>query len=101
MDAPPSRGMTGKRTAEADTYASLPWQCLYFFPEPQGQAALRATLPQVAGLLRSMVPLACRTCARAAAAAGAGPSARSPPAPASPLAASAPLSPQLSGSPPG
>jgi tripartite-type tricarboxylate transporter receptor subunit TctC len=26
-----------------------PWQCLYFLPEPQGQASLRPTLPQVAG----------------------------------------------------
>ena len=28
---------------------SRPWQCLYFLPEPQGQGALRGTLPQLAG----------------------------------------------------
>jgi hypothetical protein len=27
--------------------AKLPWQCLYFLPEPQGQASLRPTRPQV------------------------------------------------------
>src|SRR5690606_29955782 len=31
----------------------LPWQCLYFLPEPQGQAALRPMRPQVAGSLGS------------------------------------------------
>ena len=29
--------------------AKVPWQCLYFLPEPQGQVSLRPTLPQVAG----------------------------------------------------
>ena len=29
--------------------ASTPWQCLYFLPDPQGQASLRPTLPQVLG----------------------------------------------------
>ena len=29
------------------------WQCLYFLPEPQGQASLRPTLPQVEGLCGS------------------------------------------------
>jgi hypothetical protein len=32
---------------------SAPWQCLNFLPEPQGHAALRATLPQVLGSLGS------------------------------------------------
>ncbi len=27
----------------------LPWQCLYFLPEPQGHGALRCTRPQVEG----------------------------------------------------
>src|SRR5690606_37857221 len=31
-----------------------PWQCLYFFPDPQGQGALRETLPQVAGSFGSI-----------------------------------------------
>ena len=31
--------------------AYLPWQCLYFLPEPQGQTSLRPTLPQVEGSL--------------------------------------------------
>jgi hypothetical protein len=30
-------------------YAYLPWQCLNFLPEPQGQTSLRPTLPQLAG----------------------------------------------------
>src|SRR3978361_1736661 len=34
-------------------YANLPWQCLYFLPEPQGQSSLRPTLPHVAGFLGS------------------------------------------------
>ena len=33
--------------------AKAPWQCLYFLPEPQGQASLRPTLPQVAGFFGS------------------------------------------------
>lgn len=32
----------------ADAYAR-PWQCLYFFPEPQGQGALRGVAAQVEG----------------------------------------------------
>src|SRR5882672_6742274 len=31
----------------------LPWQCLNFLPEPQGQSSLRPTLPQLAGFLGS------------------------------------------------
>ena len=34
-------------------HAYLPWQCLYFLPEPQGQSSLRPTLPQLAGFLGS------------------------------------------------
>ncbi len=30
-----------------------PWQCLYFFPEPQGQGALRGVAPQVEGSFAS------------------------------------------------
>ena len=38
--------------------SKLPWQCLYFLPEPQGQLSLRPTLPQLAGSfgLRSTPP---------------------------------------------
>src|SRR4249920_719701 len=43
-------------------HAYLPWQCLYFLPEPQGQSSLRPILPQLAGFLgsRSAAP-ACGT----------------------------------------
>src|SRR6185312_4454000 len=41
------------RFGTAAIYASWPWQCLYFLPEPQGQGSLRPTLPQVAGLFAS------------------------------------------------
>jgi hypothetical protein len=36
---------------------SAPWQCLNLRPEPQGHAALRCTLPHVAGLFGSTGPL--------------------------------------------
>src|SRR5580692_312556 len=42
----------GKRPV-SKPQAYLPWQCLYFLPEPQGQSSLRPTLPQLAGLLGS------------------------------------------------
>src|SRR6266481_189435 len=46
-------------------HAYLPWQCLYFLPEPQGQSSLRPILPQVAGFLGSRAAaapaLACGT----------------------------------------
>src|SRR4051812_49236172 len=32
---------------------TIPWHCLYFLPEPQGQGSLRPTLPQVDGLRAS------------------------------------------------
>ena len=37
----------------------LPWQCLYFLPEPQGQGSLRPTflLPEGAGLLSPLEPI--------------------------------------------
>src|SRR5258708_11288607 len=37
----------------SEFYPNRPWQCLNFFPEPQGQTSLRPTLPQVAGSLGS------------------------------------------------
>ena len=37
--------------------ACLPWQCLYFLPEPQGHSALRETRPQVDSSLGSTAPL--------------------------------------------
>src|SRR5262249_53593259 len=40
--------------------ACLPWQCLYFLPEPHGQGALRAILPQVVGSLGSSAPAVLR-----------------------------------------
>src|SRR4051812_25108475 len=39
----------------------LPWQCLYFLPEPQGQSSLRPTLPQLAGFFGSRSILVCGT----------------------------------------
>src|ERR1700733_14374418 len=35
------------------SHVYLPWQCLYFLPEPHGQASLRPILPQVFGSLGS------------------------------------------------
>src|SRR5438270_380708 len=43
------------------SYAYLPWQCLYFLPEPQGQSSLRPTLPQLAGFLGSRCSAAAGT----------------------------------------
>src|SRR6266702_8167485 len=37
----------------ARVHAYLPWQCLYFLPEPHGQSSLRPTLPQLDGFLGS------------------------------------------------
>ena len=37
-------------TMGAGRRQTRPWQCLYFLPDPQGQGALRETLPQVAGI---------------------------------------------------
>src|SRR6476659_4574751 len=41
--------------------AYLPWQCLYFLPEPHGQSSLRPILPQLAGFLgsRNAASVAC------------------------------------------
>src|ERR1700737_3744899 len=43
------------------THAYLPWQCLYFLPEPQGQSSLRPTLPQLAGFFGSRLAVAAGT----------------------------------------
>ena len=44
-DGSAKRGLTAPlRTAGPPRHATLPWQCLYFRPEPQGQGALRPTL---------------------------------------------------------
>ena len=47
-----------KFTGIAPPYASLPWQCLYFFPLPHGQGSLRPTRgtcePAVATALRAV-----------------------------------------------
>ena len=54
---PDSKVRAGKEKIRMPThgkgYAYVPWQCLYFLPEPQGQASLRPTLPHVAGSLGS------------------------------------------------
>ena len=51
----PAAGLPGQARPwiKGKAYSSLPWQCLYFLPEPQGQGLLRETLPQVAGALGS------------------------------------------------
>src|SRR4029453_5489370 len=36
-------------TSQQQAQSCLPWQCLYFLPDPHGHSALRETLPQVAG----------------------------------------------------
>ena len=41
-------------------YAIRPWQNLYFFPDPHGQAALRPTVPHVDGFAGSIASLANR-----------------------------------------
>ncbi len=43
-----------RSAAASAAQARRPWQCLYFLPEPQGQGALRGTLPQVAGSFGSI-----------------------------------------------
>src|SRR3546814_4765786 len=40
---------------------TLPWQCLYLRPEPQGHGALRGTLPHVDGSLGSRLAAANRS----------------------------------------
>src|SRR5579862_9539727 len=42
-------------------HAYLPWQCLYFLPEPHGQSSLRPTLPQLAGFFGSRLAVAVGT----------------------------------------
>ena len=48
----------GRRRTDAPgrLNVSRPWQCLYFLPEPQGQGALRGTLPQLEGGRRGCSP---------------------------------------------
>src|SRR6185436_5129866 len=63
--------------AENRPHSCLPWQCLYFLPEPQGHGALRETLPQVEGSLGLRAPAARLVCSGARRSA-AGPSDRIP-----------------------
>src|SRR5450759_4433075 len=49
----------GAQSSPAHTY--LPWQCLYFLPEPQGQSSLRPILPQLAGFFGSRLAVAAGT----------------------------------------
>src|ERR1700730_9225009 len=59
---PPYEAKPDDVSASSDAaHAYLPWQCLYFLPEPQGQSSLRPTLPQVAGFLGSRLAVTCGT----------------------------------------
>src|ERR1700738_698796 len=51
----------GVTTPSDAAHAYLPWQCLNFLPEPQGQSSLRPTLPQLAGFLGSRLAVAAGT----------------------------------------
>ena len=44
-----SRPRSGRSVPSAAGHPYRPWQCLYFLPEPHGQASLRPTLPQLSG----------------------------------------------------
>src|ERR1700681_1564515 len=51
---PPYEAKPDDVSASSDAnHAYLPWQCLYFLPEPQGQSSLRPILPQLAGFFGS------------------------------------------------
>src|SRR5262245_41094317 len=39
----------GKSCCPERRQPNLPWQCLNFLPDPQGQSSLRPTLPQLDG----------------------------------------------------
>src|SRR3984893_1903777 len=54
-----ARDNVSARSGAAHAY--LPWQCLYFLPEPQGQSSLRPILPQVAGFFGSRSAVAAGT----------------------------------------
>src|SRR5579862_4556414 len=56
-----ARGGSSSIREESLPQAYLPWQCLYFLPEPQGQSSLRPTLPQLAGFLGSRSAVAVGT----------------------------------------
>src|SRR5690606_10090715 len=43
------RSDRGGRAWPPPAQCRRPWQCLYFLPDPQGQGALRPTLPQLSG----------------------------------------------------
>src|SRR4029077_11722691 len=59
-DALSADDQRGRRGAPF-TQAYLPWQCLNFLPEPQGQSSLRPTLPQLAGFFGSRSAVAAGT----------------------------------------
>jgi hypothetical protein len=46
---PVPRWLNSRLGSPDAAYAYLSWQCLYFFPLPQGQSSLRPTLPHDAG----------------------------------------------------
>src|SRR6202790_5259086 len=59
---PPYEAKPDDVSASSDAaHAYLPWQCLYFLPEPQGQSSLRPTLPQLAGFFGSRFAVAAGT----------------------------------------
>src|SRR5436190_18558968 len=56
-DVPCTGALDHADASKAAGSYTRPWQCLNFLPEPQGQDALRETLPQVAGSLGSTLGL--------------------------------------------
>lgn len=48
-----TRGRRAPPASRAAGPQARPWQCLYFFPEPQGQGALRGVAAQVEGSFAS------------------------------------------------
>lgn len=52
-------GGSAKCWATRSAYPNLPWQCLYFLPEPHGQTSLRPTLPQLVGSFALRSGLGC------------------------------------------
>ena len=53
----PAGSTTTPDVGPTRAYTKAPWQCLYFFPEPQGQGSLRPTRPHDAGFFGSRWPL--------------------------------------------
>src|ERR1700736_4802694 len=59
---PPYEAKPDDVSASSDAaHTYLPWQCLYFLPEPQGQSSLRPILPQLAGFFGPRLAVAAGT----------------------------------------